>query len=235
MMDDLDFTDFLSADDTELEFSIGDFSLTNDREPRDARYVKPKFSTVPITVSYNHAADLARAVRLAPGEQIHGIVSGNFIFGDFIEALLVEKDAICKAMHVATLSLSQGNIDSFAGLLDSGRVKTLVLIVSNYFYSHERSSLMPYMLAALDKEDRFDCLIARNHTKIVLMEISNLRLILSGSSNLRSSRSIEQFVLQESPELYAFYLDWFAAHAGQSIIDKEKPHEHPIRERKPVA
>jgi hypothetical protein len=54
-----------------------------------------------------------------------------------------------------------------------------------------------------------DIIVVRNHTKLVLMEISNIRLILSGSSNLRSSNSIEQFVLQESKELYSFYEQFF--------------------------
>jgi len=61
----------------------------------------------------------------------------------------------------------------------------------------------------------------RNHTKITLMEVSNIKLVMSGSANLRSSESVEQFILQESADLYTFYQDWFEMNRQHSIIDRE--------------
>jgi hypothetical protein len=107
--------------------------------------------------------------------------------------------------------------------MEEGRVDRLTLMVSNYFYSHERHRLIAYLLEKLDMGDRFDLQVLRNHTKICLMEIANLRLVMSGSGNLRSSESVEQFVLQESPELYTFYREWFDKNRQHSIIDKGVP------------
>jgi hypothetical protein len=126
-------------------------------------------------------------------------------------------------MHLSTLSMSQNNIDSLAGLLKAGRIKRLTIVLSNYFYSHEKHRLIKYLLETLDIDNRLELLILRNHTKICLMEISNIRLVMSGSANLRSSESVEQFVLQESAELYGFYKDWFDANIQHSIIDREVP------------
>ena len=53
------------------------------------------------------------------------------------------------------------------------------------------------------------------------MEVSNIKLVMSGSANLRSSESVEQFVLQESADLYTFYQDWFEMNRQHSIIDRE--------------
>jgi len=218
---DLDISQFLAADDTELEFELGDFDLSGDLMPQETRYIKPKFSTQPVFVDYANAKTLAKKVQLYPGEQVHGIVKGDFIFGDFIEALLVEKQVTCTYMHLSTLSMSQNNIDSLAGLMNDGYIDNLVLVLSNYFYSHEKRVMIPYLLKELDVLDRFDCRICRNHTKIVLMEISNLKLVLTGSSNLRSSQSIEQFMMQESAELYNFYAGWFDSLKDYSIINRE--------------
>lgn len=220
-MFELDTTEYLAADDTELEFSIGDFDLV-DVDIERTRYVKPKFSKKAVKVQYNYARELAQDIKLYPGEQIHCLVGGNFIFGDIFEAILTEKNVVCKNMRVATLSLSQNNIDSFKNLLESGLVDNLSVAVSNYFFSHEKGTLIPYMLEELDIDDRFNLAVFRNHTKIVLMEVGNIRLVITGSANLRSSRSIEQFSIQESAELYDWYCEWFDKQMEDySIIDKE--------------
>lgn len=221
MIDDIEIADYLGADDTELEFDIADFDIA-DILPTDNRYIKPRFAKKPVAVQYEYARQLAKDIKLHPGEQIHCIVGGNFIFGDLFEALLSEKNVVAKSMHVSTLSLSQNNVDSFKTLLEHQWTDTLTLAISNYFYSHERKVLVPYILDELDIDNRFDLLVFRTHAKVVLMEIGNIKLVITGSANLRSSRSIEQFTIQESAELYAFYRNWFDESAeNYSIINRE--------------
>ena len=53
------------------------------------------------------------------------------------------------------------------------------------------------------------------------MKIDNFYLVFSGSGNLRSSRSIEQFVLQENEELFLWYKELFNQNRSKSIINKE--------------
>jgi len=201
----LNIDNYLIGDDTELEFNFNDFDLVSDKIESNKTY-KPKFNKNPIIINYINAVSLANSIKLFEGEQVHCIVSGNFIFGDFIESLIIEKDVVVENMYISTLSLSQNNADSINGLLKSGRIKKLTLLISNYFYSHEKNGIIKYII---DLMPEIDIIVVRNHTKLVLMEISNIRLILSGSSNLRSSNSIEQFVLQESKELYSFYEQFF--------------------------
>ena len=220
-MADFDFTDFLCGDDTELEFNAADFTITDGIDAQTTRYIKPKFYSKPAHADYKNAKQLVNDIHLAPGEQFHAIVRGDFIFGDFLEALVYEKNVIVKNMHLSTLSMSQNNIDSLAGMIEDSRIENLTLVLSNYFYSHERRILIPYALEKLDIKNNFDMLIIRNHTKLCLLEIGNLKLVMSGSANLRSSESIEQFVIQESPELYDFYLQWFTDNKQHSIINKE--------------
>lgn len=221
---DFDTSAFLDGDSTSLEFNIGDFSFI-DEAPSRTRYTKPKFSKKPVTVDYKNAANLAKEIKLFPGEQIHALVRGDFIFGDFIEALLVEKNAKAKSAYISTLSMSQNNVDSLHLLMTTKRIDKLTIMVSNYFYSHEKNNLFDYLLQELDMDNRLEVLVCRNHTKITLLEIENLKIVLSGSSNLRSSQSIEQFVLQENPELFDFYRSFFTEHEIYSIIDREATDE----------
>ena len=216
----LDFNDFLGADDIKLDFKMEDFDFDG-IEKIDNRYIKPKLTKLETKIHYKNAKELALNVKLFPREQLHYIVQGNFIFGDFIEALLVEKNVICNEMYVSTLSMSQNNVDSLAGLIENDYIKNkLNLMISNYFYSHEKNKLIPYVLKKCDIDNKFDLLVMRNHTKICLMQISNIFLVLSGSANLRSSNSVEQFVLQENKELYNFYKKWFDNNQKYSIINK---------------
>ena len=219
---DFDTSELFVGDDTDLEFNIGDFDLV-DTNPAKTDFLKPRFCNKPLGVRYENAVELVNKIKLFPGEQIHSVVPGNFVFGDFLEALLVKKNAECKKMYLSTLSYSQENADSLAGLIHDGYIQDLTLMVSNYFYSHEKWRLLKYLRDAVGEAflDRLDIIVVRNHTKICLMDIPNIKVVLSGSSNLRSSNSLEQFVLQESQELYKFYQDWFEGFRGFSIMRRD--------------
>jgi hypothetical protein len=210
----------MAADDTELDFNTDDFNFSDLGEEND-KYLKPVFNSRPIRIAYENAQSIAKKIRLRKGEQIHAIVKGSFIFGDLVESLLVDKKRQCQALHISTLGMSQDNVDSLAGLLKQDYVQNLTIMVSNYFYSHERQKLIPYILKNLDHGGKLDLLVTRNHTKIILMAVDDMRLVFTGSANLRSSNNIEQFSIQESEELYQFYLDFFQDHALYSIIKRE--------------
>lgn len=209
------------GDDTGLEFNASDFHFNKEGEKTQKRYIKPQFFKLEKKVSYSNAVNIAKDVSLKEGEQQHFIVQGSFIFGDFIEALIKQKNVYCKEMFISSLSLSQNNIDSLAGMMETKRIAKMTMILSNYFYSHEKFRMIPYLLENMDIDNRLELLIMRNHTKICLMSIDNFRIVLSGSSNLRSSNCIEQFVVQESKELYDFYKQWFDDNSKYSIINKE--------------
>lgn len=53
--------------------------------------------------------------------------------------------------------------------------------------------------------------MANVHTKTAQFEtLGGKKIIAHGSANLRSSGSIEQFTIEESPELYDFYDEFFS-------------------------
>lgn len=128
-------------------------------------------------------------------------------------------------MTISTLSLNENNVDSLANLCNGGFVDELNLIVSDYFFAHERQNLIPYLYQELDKENRFQLAVAGSHCKLCLIETHcGLHIVMHGSANLRSSSNIEQLVVEENAELYAFndeYQDAIIRH--YKTINKSQP------------
>lgn len=194
MSNELDLFDFDDSDFQEIDFDID----------HEKRFCTPK-KTRSKNVNYKNARKLSKEIKLSENDRYYCIVDGSFIFGDFIEAFIVDRDLRVKEMTLSTLSMSQENIDSLANLLNGGFLDHLTIIISDYFYSHERNILIKYMIDKLDKNDRFQLAVCRTHTKITFFETySGSKVIMYGSANLRSSDNLEQFSIEMNDELYDF-------------------------------
>lgn len=193
--------------DFDVDFNLDDFDLQIGSFDLESRYMKPKLhKQLPDKcIKYEYAQKMAKDMIISKGDRYNIIISGNFIFGDFIEAYVVEHNVKVKKMTISTLSMSQDNVDSLANLINGGYVDEMNLIISHYFYSHERHSLVPYIYKNLDVDGKFQLAVAGTHTKTCIIETEDgLFITIHGSSNLRSSRNIEQFTIEENEEYYKF-------------------------------
>lgn len=200
-------------------------------------------------VKYEYAEQLADNVPvLDEGDCLFSIVSGNFIFGDFLEALMVKKNYFAEEMLIATLSLGKKNVDSLRNLQEGGYLGNLSLVVSDFWFAHERRSAggVPYIIATLGGEN-FSFAAAGLHTKITLIKTDcGKHLVIHGSANLRSSRNLEQFVIENNRELYEFNHRWISrlvenfsatskSERGESlwhqVQERQKKENSPIGER----
>lgn len=223
-------TDFSLGDiglpDLDFDLDLSLFDVMNDDLCEETRYVKPKVHPMKASyVCYDNALRLAEDLPMAEGVRYDVFVGGDFIFGDFIEAFITRNNAKCSRLLITTLSLSQDNVDSLANLMQLGYVDQLDLIVSAYFYAHEIHALVPYMHQVLDVDNRFQLAVAGVHTKTTQFEtLGGKKILIHGSANLRSSGNIEQFTLEENPELYDFYQEHF-----DKILERYATIRKPIR------
>lgn len=191
------------------------------------RYVEPP-KAVEIAehfLKYKNAEKLAKDIKIDKKSRYFVIIDGSFYFGDFIEALIVENDWNCLNMTISTLSMNQNNIDSLANLLHGDYVQNLNLIVSDYWYANERNGLLPYVYQELDIDNKFQLAAAGTHCKLCIFETEcGKKVVIHGSANLRTSANIEQFVVEESEELYNFNHDF-----QNKIIEKYKTIKKSIR------
>lgn len=226
LIEEFDELDDFNEVSNSLEINMDDFSDEFEiSEKFETRYSKPPKSKElsEKRLKYALAKDLALNVDL--NDRTYAIVNGTFIFGDFIEALIIEQKLKVKTMTISTLSLSCENVDSLDTLLDCGFVDELNLIVSDYFYSHERRMLVQYIYDTLDKDNKFQFAAAGSHTKIILFETHcGKKIVIHGSANLRSSSNIEQIMIENNPELYDFNKSYH-----DRIIEKYKTINKSVR------
>jgi len=192
-----------------------------------SRYTRPpKSKEIPEKrLKYKFAEDLAKDLFPEKGMRVFVFLDGTFVAGDFLEAWMVEHNIVAKELTISTLSMNENNVDSLANLCDAGYVDALNLIVSDYFFSHERQNLIPYAYKMLDKEDRFQLAAAGTHCKLILIEtIGGDKVVISGSANLRSSSNIEHICIEESPELYDFIME-----VQRTILEKYKTIKKSVR------
>lgn len=157
-------------------------------------------------LKYADALNLAKDINFNEAERFHVIVGGSFFFGDFIEAFIVNYNIHVRKLSISTLSMNKNNVDSLENLVKGDFVDELNLILSDYFYSHEKHDLVPYIYEKLDFNDKFQLSFAGTHCKICLIETHNDRyFVFHGSANLRSSSNIEQICLEENKDLYLWY------------------------------
>jgi hypothetical protein len=140
-------------------------------------------------VTYSNAAKLADDIGDLPVDfRAFVILDGRFIFGDLLEALIVNNNWLCEELTISTLSMSQNNVDSLANLINGGYLKSLNLIVSHYYFANERGGLMPYLYDKLDINDVLQVAVASVHTKIAMIRTEcGKKITIHGSANLRTS------------------------------------------------
>ena len=202
--------------DLDLDFDVNDFDVVDDRRPRgkrqkDVRILRPRLSKRDITqkVAFENAEAFARQIDLTPGARMFAWVSGNFIFGDIVEALITARQVGIKRLYLCSLSISQENIDSLKNvmLMMGDELERVVLVFSGYQYSHEKYDLVPYMYRELDDaKNRVQIAFGRWHAKLITLEtVNGHTLTVHGSANLRSSNSIEQIMVEvDDRELHDF-------------------------------
>lgn len=222
-MKDDDFDDF-NISDFENEF---DFVETE--EERSFRYITPRTSKKAIFVDYQNAKKMAKELspKILNGEKIFSLIDGAFIFGDFIEAFLVENNLLAREITISTLSLSQNNIDSLHNIIAGNYVEKLNLIVSDFYWSHNKMN-HKYIMEQLDIDNKFQIAVASTHTKTTLIELeSGQKLLFHGSANLKSSQNIETFIIESDEELFDFNYKWH-----KNILDEYAIINKSIRNKK---
>lgn len=126
------------------------------------------------------------------------------------------------------MSLSENNVDSFNNLFVGEYVDSLDLIISDFFFSHERHNMIPYIYKVLDIENKFQLAVAGTHCKLCLIETHDgLFFTMHGSANLRSSASIEHFMIEEGYDMYSFNLE-----VQEKIIETYKTINKAVRNEK---
>jgi hypothetical protein len=153
-----------------------------------------------------------------PGEALHALCTARMDLTDVIGALL-ERLGPCERLLIATLGYNARNLKAMLGWLDAGAARSLALVASIFFRSHN-GELWSRTLAELRaRGQRAAC--CHSHAKVVaLCFASGACLTIEGSANLCGNGSgREQFALINDPQLFDWHSAWIddliARHEGE--------------------
>lgn len=183
--------------DDNLNFDFSSLDFTDQKEEQ-AREV-PRLTLEP--ACFENAEIMAESLDYSKDYMC--FVSGTFIFGDFIEALVYHKQLAPREIYITTLGMSQNNVDSIVNLVDYLGTQHVDLIVSHYFAGVERHELIPYMQQEF-KNKPVDVAVLKSHCKICLIRSDKGDIAITGSANLSSSANVEQFVIAHDKGLIDF-------------------------------
>lgn len=196
--------------DMDLDFNLGDFdivdNITGFGESQE-RICKPKIDLADVShvCTFENAEAFADQISLDPHERTFAWGNGNFVFGDILPALVTRRGVQPRKLYIASLSLSIENIESIAAMLEELHIERCVILLSAFFYSHEKFKLVKKMYELIGDDNRVQIVFGAYHMKFISMEtLKGNYLTIHGSANMRSSNSVEQIMVEQTPEIYAF-------------------------------
>lgn len=143
-------------------------------------------------------------------ENVFFLMNGNCEFVDYIYYFVKEIKQVDE-IYMTTLSVNNHTFCKLDKILPN---ITKNILISSYFLATDRTQI----LQKLKKENKlknYEIGFFRNHTKMVLIKSKDNYFLFTGSANLRSSGTIEQFSIYNSRELFDFNKHWIA-----KLIDK---------------
>lgn len=188
----------------------GDFNPFRVGKP-DSRFIKIRKSPRAKSLKYKNVQKLVQDLGfLEEGDRCYIVVDGTFYFGDFLEAFVTKYNLHIRNLTLSTLSLNKNNVDSLKNLIEGNYIEEEVhLMISDFFYSHNRRTAIPYIYEELGiKGDKFQLSIASTHMKLILIEaMDGRKFVFHGSANLISSDNLEQVCLEKNTDVYDFFFD----------------------------
>jgi hypothetical protein len=167
---------------------------------------------VRVKLAVRRAAGLAEARAILehlpePGESVHALCTARMDLTDVIGALL-GKLGTCDRMLIGTLGYNARNLRTLLGWLDSGAVRSLSLMASIFFRSHNARLWAETLEEFRKRGQRAAC--CHSHAKVVTLAFqSGAHLSIEGSANLCGNGSgREQLALIHHGELHDWHARW---------------------------
>jgi len=140
------------------------------------------------------------------GENVFFLMNGNCQFVDFISEFIKCLKSPVEEIWLTTLSLNRHTFDTLDKILPK---ITKNILVSSYFLATDSDQIL-FKLKEENRLKNYQIGFFRNHTKMVLIKSGENCFLFTGSANLRSSGTIEQFSIYNNEKLYNFNQNWIS-------------------------
>ena len=145
--------------------------------------------------------------RFEDGDAWHVISHGD------IDALSYLTHALTTVSHfdqvlISTWCMARADLEQLAAWLDAGRIDQLDMYVGEIFPNQYGAEYE--LLLGMAKTYGVRVVVARNHSKVMLMRSGDQHLVSESSANVNTNPRIEQTCITASRELFEFYAAFFS-------------------------
>lgn len=143
----------------------------------------------------------------AEGEQLHLVTLEDFNAFTFVPLLIKQRgriDHLVSAMY----SISQDVTLTLCEMLDADAIGRIDLLISETINFRFPARIQELVEQANMRAGRFRVGVGRNHAKVSLMQCGADHYIVEGSGNWCHNARVEQYVFENSAEIWAFHRQW---------------------------
>jgi len=155
------------------------------------------------------ASDLLAKMPTREGEVLTFIIVGRFDVGDILAHMLATLGPV-DHLRITTLSFARRNAEALKKWVDTGLVRRLSFLVSEFFKTHNADvyeDLRQFLAERHAAGHRMAA--ARSHCKVLTFEFANGdKFAMSGSANTRTCSSWENMELAKDVALSDWHSEW---------------------------
>ena len=148
----------------------------------------------------------------AAGESLHVVSNGRFDYFHFLPATLRLLGRPAAEVYGSTWTMNRQNVLDLLRLLDAGQIGTAAIVTGTYFKRRETAVANTLIEGLAERGLRYRAF--QNHAKVLLLAAPPDWITIEGSANFTANPRLEQTVITNDADLYAFHRAWLEEMLG---------------------
>ena len=150
-------------------------------------------------------------------EQIRIITQKRFNAFALVKWLVDNLEEI-EQIFLTSYRVDEMTLNGITEILNEREVKKLTIMCSAFFTSVKKKEPSAERLKYLANTDsRIKAIFCHNHTKIIGIKTKDTAYVIEGSGNLTGNARIEQYMIENSNEIFEFHKKWI-----DELVEKPK-------------
>ena len=159
---------------------------------------------------YNRVSSIDELLGKLPekNEQIRIITQKSF--NAFAILLYIAEKVNIEELILGVFRIDKNSVTGIKELYESMNIKQITIILSSFFIQTKKPERSAQMLIEFAKgKENIKIVFCWNHTKIMGVKTNDDRYyIIEGSGNMTDNAKIEQYLFEQSKEMFYFHKSW---------------------------
>ena len=159
---------------------------------------------------YKRVSSIAELLGKLPekNEQIRLITQKSF--NAFAILLYIAENVNIKELILCSYRVDNNSVEGIKDLYYSKNIEKITIILSMFFtHTKRHERFVSNLIKFAKKHDNVKLIFCFNHTKIMAIKTTDNRyFVVEGSGNLSNNARIEQYLFEQSKEMFDFHKSW---------------------------